>query len=257
MTVKLHARQQGSGAHLISLHGLFGSLENLGMINRILGNELCVHGLDLRNHGRSPHSREMNYVAMAGDVLEYLDEQQLDQVYLLGHSMGGKVAMTLALKHPRRIAGLVVIDIAPVTYYQRHHDRILAGLSSIDLNGLSQRNQADQHLSHFVAEKEIRQFLLKNLYKNDQGLYGWRANLGVIAEHYQEIMSGQQSEYPFKGKTLFIKAGDSDYLVPEHQEVTLKLFPNAQVKIITGAGHWVHAQKPDLVSRTILRFLTP
>ena len=251
--MKLYARQQGQGDPLISIHGLFGSQENLGMINRSLSERFCVHGLDVRNHGRSPHDDEMNYEVMANDVLEYMDDQGLDKVHLLGHSMGGKVVMTLALKAPDRVASLVVIDIAPVTYQQRRHDAILQGLSSIDLTTLASRSEADKQMQVFEPEKDIRQFLLKNLYRHEGG-FAWRVNLDSIVRQYEHIMAGQQSDQPFTGSTLFLKGAESDYIQPEYREQVMTLFPNASVRIISGAGHWVHAQKPELVARTILRF---
>ncbi len=254
--MKLYARQQGAGEPLISLHGLFGSQENLGMINRSLAQSFCVHGLDVRNHGRSPHAEAMSYELMAADVLEYMDDHGLEKVHLLGHSMGGKIAMTLALMIPDRILSLVIVDIAPVTYQQRRHDAILKGLSSLDLNALKGRAEADLHMHNFVEEKDVRQFLLKNLYKTESGKFAWRVNLSSIVKHYDAIMIGQESDRSYSGKTLFIKGGDSDYIQPEHQEQVLKLFPNASVRVITGAGHWVHAQKPELVVRTIQRFMS-
>lgn len=253
--MKLYARQQGQGANVVSLHGLFGSQENLGMINRGLSEQFCVHGLDVRNHGRSPHDPIMNYAAMASDVLEYMDDHQLDKVSLVGHSMGGKVAMTLSLMFPERIHRLAVIDIAPVAYQERRHDRILEGLSSLDLSNFSSRSEADRHLQAYVPELDIRQFLLKNLYRSDQGGYAWRMNLGIIIQHYDEVMAGQSSATGFNGKTLFIKGGESDYIQSEHRESVLALFPAASVKVVPGAGHWVHAQKPELVTRMLNQFL--
>ena len=253
--MKLYARMQGVGPDLISLHGLFGSQENLGMINRSLSNTHCVHGLDLRNHGRSPHSPEMNYSLMADDVLEYMDDQNLQNAILLGHSMGGKVAMTLALKAPERVSALVVIDIAPAIYRHRKHDDVLDGLSSIYLPDLRSRDDADKQLAGYVSETPVRQFLLKNLYRKKDRAFAWRVNLDAIIEHYPEILAGQQATQPFLKKTLFLKGGSSAYILPEHQDEVLKLFPVAQMRIITGTGHWVHAEKPELVARTIQRFL--
>lgn len=253
--MKLYARQQGQGADVVSLHGLLGSQENLGVINRGLAGSFCVHALDVRNHGRSPHDDAMSYELMAQDVLEYMDDQQLETAHLVGHSMGGKIAMTVALMAPERIHKLVVIDIAPVAYPELRHDNILSGLSAMPLDTLKNRTEADEFLSARVPENEIRLFLLKNLYRDGQGSYRWRANLAVIMNHYREILAGQQCATGFGGATLFIKGGESDYILPEHREQVLALFPAASMRIIPGAGHWVHAQKPDLVTRTILRFL--
>ncbi|MGO0308200.1 alpha/beta fold hydrolase [Endozoicomonas acroporae] len=252
--MKLYARQQGQGADVISLHGLFGSGENLGMINRGLAESFRVHGLDLRNHGRSPHDEAMNYSVMAEDVLAYMDDNQLEKVHLVGHSMGGKVAMTIALMAPERVTRLAVIDIAPVTYQERRHDSILEGLSSMPLHTLNSRTEADRFLEAYEPEQGVRQFLLKNLYRDGQGLYCWRVNLPVIMAHYMEILAGQQSDTGIANKTLFIKGGESDYILPEHREQVLALFPSASMRVIPGAGHWVHAQKPELVTRTLLRF---
>ena len=255
--MKLYARQQGEGADVISLHGLFGSQENLGMINRGLAQQFRVHGLDVRNHGRSPHSDVMNYQAMAEDVLEYMDEHQMKSAHLVGHSMSGKIAMTIALMAPERVNKLAVIDIAPVTYQERRHDSILEGLSSMPLRSLSGRMDADRFLQKYVAEKEVRQFLLKNLYKDEQGPYQWRVNLPVIEQHYQEIIAGQEYfDSAFSGDTLFIKGGDSDYISTEHRDLVLKLFPNTTMRIVPETGHWVHAQKPELVTKLILRLLS-
>ena len=240
---------------MITLHGLFGSHENLGVLNRRLASSLRVHGLDLRNHGRSPHDGVMNYQVMAEDVLAYMNEHGIGSAHLVGHSMGGKVAMTLALMAPHRVNRLAVIDIAPVIYRERRHDPILQGLSAMDLDSLTGRSEADQFLSAFEPDQTIRQFLLKNLYRVEQGGFGWRVNLAAIINNYQAILSGQQADRPFAGATLFIKGGASDYILPEHRESVLALFPSATVRVIPEAGHWVHAQKPDLVSGTLLRFL--
>ena len=254
--MKLHAKQQGQGADIISLHGLFGSQENLGILNRGLAEQFRVHGLDLRNHGRSPHDETMNYRVMAEDVLEYMDDQQLECTNIVGHSMGGKIAMTLALLAPKRIKKLAVIDISPVTYPNRRHDSILDGLSSIPLTTVKSRSEADQLLAKYEPQKDIRQFLLKNLYRDERGAYDWRINLGAIKTNYESILEGQHSANGFDGETLFIKGGESDYILPEHRQEVLSLFPAAAMKVIPNTGHWVHAQKPELVTRTLLRFLT-
>lgn len=254
--MKLYARQQGQGSDLISIHGLFGSQDNLGVINRHLSGPFRVHALDVRNHGHSPHSDTMTYSAMAGDILEYLDEQRLEQVDLLGHSMGGKIAMTLALQAPQRVRKLVVLDIAPVSYAPRH-DRVLAGLNALDLTAITRRSEADRQLQPFVQEPAIRQFLLKNLSRDTTGGFRWRINLKSITAHYQNIMAGQQADSGFQGETLFIKGACSDYILPEHKDQILALFPRARVRVIAATGHWLHAEKPVSVARSIQRFLAP
>ncbi|MGI9274687.1 MAG: alpha/beta fold hydrolase [Endozoicomonas sp.] len=252
--MKLYARQQGEGADLISVHGLFGSQENLGAINRKLSEQFRVHGLDVRNHGRSPHSEEMNYSAMAADIIEYMDSMKLEQACLLGHSMGGKIVMETALRYPERVGKLAVMDIAPVRYLERRHDEIFDGLFSLDLSRVKNRSEADRALQAYVQETSIRQFLLKNLYRSDNGGFAWRMNLAVIHRHYQDILDGQHSSTSFQGEVLFLKGGDSDYMQPSHRDEVLSLFPNASVRIITGTGHWLHAEKPELVSGALLRF---
>ncbi len=252
--MKLYARQQGKGADLISIHGLFGSQENLGAINRQLAEEFLVHGVDVRNHGRSPHSDEMNYELMAGDIIEYMDNQGIEKAHILGHSMGGKIAMKAALDYPDRVEKLVVMDIAPVQYKVRRHDDVFAGLHAVNLEQLAKRSDADKVISEYVQEAAVRSFLLKNLYRNEQGSYGWRMNLQALHEHYLEILDGQSADGAFSGETLFLKGGDSDYILPEHREEVLRHFPKASLREIANTAHWLHAEKPDLVARTLKRF---
>lgn len=251
--LELNARITGQGDPVVLLHGLFGSLENLGGIARQLAPHFEVHALDLRNHGRSPHTDSLHYSAMADDVLHYLDQQGLSEIRLLGHSMGGKVGMTLALTAPARIKQLVVADIAPV-HYEAHHDGVFAGLAAIDLAQLTSRQQAEEWLRPHVPETPVRQFLLKNLVKSGDGGFQWRLNLPSIVRHYPQILQGQHADHPFTGPVLFIKGGLSDYIKPCYKEHTASLFPNAQLKIIPGTGHWLHAEKPELFARLVLRF---
>ncbi len=252
--MQLFARREGQGADLISIHGLFGSQENLGTINRSLASTCTVHALDLRNHGRSPHSDAMDYPLMAQDILAYMDAMGLTSVDLLGHSMGGKVAMSVALLAPDRVRKLIVMDIAPVNYPARQGD-VFSGFEAIDLNTLKRRADADALLAQYVKEKAVRQFLLKNLYKDEQGQYQWRMNLAGIHANYSSLRKGLYASVPFEGNTLFLKGGESDYILPEHRSYVLSLFPNASVRIIPEAGHWLHAQKPALVLRSIQHFL--
>lgn len=252
--MKLYGRQQGYGIDLISIHGLFGSQENLGTINRRLAEHFCVHGLDIRNHGRSPHDESMRYSEMAADLIEYMDDQGIDQAHLLGHSMGGKIVMEAALRYPERVQKVAVLDIAPVTYTVRRHDEVFAGLKAIDLNALTKRSDAEAVMAKHISEPAIRQFLLKNLYKNPEGKFGWRMNLEVIEQFYGSILSGQETGTPFSEEILFLKGSDSDYILPEHRDEVLRLFPNASMRTIHGTGHWLHAEKPDRVANALIRF---
>ncbi len=252
--LKLNHRILGNGPPMVMLHGLFGSMENLGGIARLLTDHFELHMLDLRNHGRSPHHPQMTYACMAEDVHHYMESAGIERAHVLGHSMGGKTAMQLALTYPERMDHVIVADIAPVQY-PPHHNGILKGLSLIDPSTLQSRQHADDLLKPYVAEVPIRQFLLKNLVKQGAGGFQWRMNLEVINSQYQQIMAGQHSTQPFTGPLLFIKGGKSDYIQPQHREHTAKLFPNAAVKIIPNTGHWLHAEKPELFTRVVKRFL--
>ncbi|MDX1633182.1 MAG: alpha/beta fold hydrolase [Marinobacter sp.] len=262
MSVELNYRVTGEGEPLILLHGLFGSLENLGGVSQRLQDGWQIHALDQRNHGRSPHADTMDYPAMAADVLAYMDRQGLGQASLLGHSMGGKVAMELALSHPERVDRLIVADIAPVTYRPRH-DNVLAGLDAIDLAALESRQQADEVLRAHVEELPVRQFLLKNLIRvgadEDAGngaRFRWRLNLTAIKACYDNLARAPSAEGPFDGPTLFIKGSESAYIQDKHRDAVARLFPHARLRIIQGAGHWLHAEKADTFATLCRRFLS-
>jgi esterase len=253
--LKLHHRIKGEGdSVIIMLHGLFGSLENLGGIGRLLADQLCVHSLDLRNHGRSPHHPQMNYQNMATDIINYMNDAGLEKAHLLGHSMGGKTAMQLALSNPERVKSLIVADIAPV-HYPPHHDEVFEGLRQVEPAQLQSRQQADELLKNTVPELAVRQFLLKNLVKEGAGGFYWRMNLAAINHNYAHIMAGLHHDQAFSGKVLFIKGGTSDYIKPQYRDHTLLLFPNAEVKVMPNTGHWLHAEKPDLFAAIVKRFL--
>lgn len=262
MSVELHHKISGEGQALILLHGLFGSQDNLGVIARGLEDNWQVHGLDLRNHGKSPHVDTMTYPEMARDVLDYMDARGLDKAWVLGHSMGGKVAMQMALDAPERIAGIIVADIAPVTYKPRH-DHVLEGLKAVDTDALKSRQDADKALAAHLDEAGVRQFLLKNLVpvpteeQDASGArYRWRLNLPVIDRSYAALSAAPEGEGPYEGPVLFIKGADSAYIQTKHRDTIAGLFPNADLRIIEGTGHWLHAEKPDTFVALCRRFLT-
>lgn len=262
MSVELNYRISGEGSPLILLHGLFGSLDNLGGISRRLQDQWQVHALDQRNHGGSPHTDAMDYPLMAGDVLAYMDARGLEKAAILGHSMGGKTAMQVALSAPERVDRVIVADIAPVTYQPRH-DAVLEGLMSVDLGAIRSRQDADKVLAGYVEEPGVRQFLLKNLVRvtDDErdlypGTYRWRLNLPVIEKCYPMLARAPEGDGPFEGPVLFIKGADSAYIQEKHRDDIRKRFPNADLRIIEGTGHWLHAEKPDSFAALCRRFLT-
>jgi len=262
MSVELNYRITGEGEPLIVLHGLFGSLDNLGGIARRLEDGWQIHALDLRNHGNSPHTEDMSYPAMADDVVAYMDAQGLEKASILGHSMGGKVAMQVALAHPERVRSVIAADIAPVGYAPRH-DEILEGLNNLDLSIVASRRDADWQLAEYVETPGVRQFLLKNLERipddeqsDGQQRFRWRLNLPVIDACYANIAAAPEGDGPFEGPVLFIKGGDSPYIQKKHEQTIRSLFPAAELRVITGTGHWLHAEKPDTFAALCRRFLS-
>ena len=249
----LNFQQTGQGDHIILIHGLLGSLENLNMVAKPLSSNYKVTNLDVRNHGSSPQLPEMTYDALAQDVIDTMAHLSIDNAIVLGHSMGGKIAMQLALKHPEKVKKLIVADISPVQY-PPHHQKILNGLAAIDLANITSRKDADSTLAHYVEEAGVRQFLLRNLVKVDSG-FTFRCHLQNITQGYSDVMQGYEGGSTFSQPTLFIKGGNSQYITQEHQAIIGKLFPMAKAKIIQGAGHWLHAEKTNAFCRIVENFI--
>ncbi|GAA0415876.1 alpha/beta fold hydrolase [Cocleimonas flava] len=250
--MNLNANVQGIGESVILIHGLFGSLSNLNMLTKSLSEYFTVHRLDVRNHGESPHLHAMDYPTMANDILSYMDSQGIVSTNLIGHSMGGKIAMQLAMNHSQRINSLVVVDIAPVTYKNRHDD-IIKALSSINLEKIKTIKDADDLLSSDIPEKNIRSFLLQNLVKRSAG-FKWRINLKAIESEYPNIVLAPTGS-TFDGPTLFLKGNESDYIQAKHKNAIDAFFPNCHLKIIEDTSHWLHAEKPGLFKRIVMNFL--
>ena len=255
----LHYFDQGQGRPLVILHGLFGTLDNWQTLARRWATEagLRVVSVDLRNHGRSFHSPEHSYALMAQDVLDLFDHLQLGpDTTLLGHSMGGKVAMRLALDHPERLARLIVVDIAPRFSDMGHQDDILAGLHAVNLAALTNRQEADAALAPHIHNMGTRQFLLKNLYRKDDNSFAWRINLAVLAAELAAIGEATTGPHPFPKPALFIRGGQSDYITPDDKLHGIPaLFPNSEVATVVDAGHWVHAEKPEEVFGLVSAFV--
>lgn len=242
--MQLNYREIGEGQPLIILHGLFGSSDNWLTVARELEIDYKIYLVDLRNHGDSPHSNDFTYASMADDLLEFVQEHQIKDPIVLGHSMGGKAAMRFAVEHPELVKKLVVVDIAP-RYYPPHHQVILNGLKSIDLEKIKSRKQADDALGEYVKELGIRQFLLKNLSRKNEGGYEWKMNLPVIDQQIENVGEALSKEAKFEKPTLFINGEVSDYIREKEEELIYTIFPQATIQTIKGAGHWVHAEKTD------------
>lgn len=238
----LFFREIGAGSPIIILHGLFGSSDNWLSIAKVLSEKHKVYTIDQRNHGQSPHSEEWNYEVMADDLKQFLQQHQIEQPIIIGHSMGGKVAMQFAVENPELLEKLIVVDIGPKEY-SVHHEVILEGLNSIQLDKLKSRGEADKQLAQFVPDMGTRQFLLKNLARTTEG-FRWKINLPVIENNIEQIGTGLQTSDQFEQPTLFIRGGNSNYIQDEDQQVLKHHFPYYSLETIKNSGHWVHAEKP-------------
>ena len=255
MPVALASSAIGTGPPALILHGLFGSGANWRTIARRLETRLECHLVDQRNHGRSPHARSMTYPALATDVIAYLDAHRIDRAGFIGHSMGGKTAMSLARLAPERVRWLVVADIAPERS-PGDHQPIVDALLSLPIDSLASRSGADAALSSSIPDAGLRQFLLRNLIFDGARLR-WRIDLEAIAEALPDL-TGFPSTTPgpvYEGPTLFLRGEQSDYLTAQHEPRIRALFPSASIATIAAAGHWLHAEQPDAVTARIAQFL--
>jgi len=251
----LHFTRTGSGQPLLVLHGLFGSGKNWHSHMRRFAESFEVFCIDLRNHGQSFHADEMNYSLMAGDVARLMDRLQLDGCRILGHSMGGKVAMTLAIQQPALLARMIVADIAPVAYHHDYDD-LIEPILALDLDQFASRTQIDHALRPHIREDQLRAFLLQNLAR-DEGGWSWRVNWQAI-QREMESLTGFDSlptDWSTDLPTLFIRGAKSDYVGSAETDVIQRHFSNAEIATIQGAGHWLHAEQPAEFARLALDFL--
>lgn len=254
-TVPLHVRSLGEqGPPLLILHGLFGAGSNWNRIARRLSEDYRVHLADLRNHGQSPHHPVMDYPAMAADLLALLDRLDLPRITLLGHSMGGKAAMLLALQQPERVEALVVADMAPVAYSGEGHGELIRAMQALDTAGLQSRQEADKALAESVPDPGIRQFLLTNLVRDGSG-YGWRIPLDILGGNLETIRGWPGSAGRFTGPSLFLRGGRSDYVAEEHRPAIQRYFPAMRLHTLADSGHWLHAEDPDGFFDQVRHFL--
>jgi len=250
----LYFKQLGQGEPLVLLHGLFGSADNWFGVAPKLVEKFHVIALDLRNHGRSPHHAEMDYPLLAADVAEFFTERKINSAHVIGHSMGGKVAMQFALDFPACVRKLVVVDMAPRAY-ARAHDRIFAALLALDLPSFSTRPQIEDALAPEIPSLNLRRFLLKNLRRDPSGGFVWRMNLRGLAENYSRLGEVLAAGKRFSGPALFLRGGRSDYVNAEDEAAIHRQFSAAQIQTIAAASHWVHADAPEEFVRLVMDFL--
>jgi esterase len=251
----LHSNILGKGQPFIILHGFLGMSDNwktLGKKFSELGFE--VHLVDQRNHGRSFHDDTFNYEVLIQDLKQYCDAYQLEDMVLLGHSMGGKTVMLFATTYPKMVSKLIVADISP-RYYPLHHEAILEGLSTLDFNIIKTRKEADAVLANYISDFGIRQFLLKNVYWEDKGKLGLRINLKALKENVEEVGEALPSSLTFEGDTLFLHGDESEYIGAEDEALIKLQFPKAKIETISNAGHWLHAENPKEFFDYVMQFI--
>lgn len=252
--MKLHFRKYGEGQPFIILHGLFGLSDNWQSIGKHLSSKYAVYLVDLRNHGHSAHNESWNYEVMAEDVHELISDEGLSNVILMGHSMGGKTAMKFAIDHCRTLSKLIVVDIA-IRRYSPPKD-VITALNKVDLNSVSSRKDVEHIISSHISDVATQQFILKNLYWNENDKLSWRFNLPVITREIENIagsldLGSSCADLP----TLFIRGERSDYINDEDMKKIKETFPLAELKTVPSAGHWVHAENPAGFGKELYQFL--
>lgn len=257
--MELHYKKYSDdGPALLILHGLFGSLSNWGWHSKQLAENYSVYGVDLRNHGDSPHSEQHDYPSMAEDVRGLINQLGLSSCSIIGHSMGGKVAMQLALDNPELVDKLVIVDISPVGYPEDadNHMNVLAAMDAVPLGQVKSRTEAEETLEDYIDIEATRKFILTNLVRGISGNFEWRLNKEALRENYPALRAGIESSESFPGPVLFVKGSLSDYVQLEHESRIMQLFPGASVKIVLEAGHWLHAEQPQALQNILSKFLS-
>lgn len=251
----IYSKIEGSGKPLFIIHGFLGMSDNwktLALQYVLLGFE--VHLLDMRNHGRSFHSGDFSYEIMANDVLEYCNSKKIVKLDLIGHSMGGKVAMLFATQHPERIDKLIIADIGP-KFYAPHHHKILEGLNAINFNTKPSRTEIEKVLISYIPDFGTRQFLMKNLYWKTPDQLDFRFNLKVLNQEINQIGVALPKDAFFAKPSLFIRGGNSNYILDSDIDVIKVYFPNMILETIPNVGHWLHAENPKMFIDKTAQFL--
>lgn len=251
----LHSKIIGEGTPFLILHGYFGMSDNWKSLGNLFSEHFQMHLIDQRNHGRSFHADDFDYETLAEDLYNYIEYHELEQVILLGHSMGGKTAMLFAVEYPELVDKLIIADISP-RYYQPHHNEILKALNSVDFSIHNSRKLVDEKVSELIPEFGVRSFLLKNIYWREKGILDFRFNLQSLTENNSEVGKALPSFTTFDGDTMFLAGGDSGYITENEVPIIKAHFPKAEIKTIANAGHWLHADNPKRFYELVLEFLS-
>jgi len=267
--MKLSYKKLGTGQALIIVHGLYGASDNWLTIAKELANNFEVYIIDQRNHGSSPHANSHTYQDLKEDLLEFMDAHKIKKAILLGHSMGGKTVMYFATDYPERVSSLLVVDIAPKNYSKVSdyapqtidHSCIVKAMLNLDLSAYKNRTEIDTKLAESINSDKVRQFLLKNLKRNENKQFIWKLNIKTISEYLPQIMDGIEGDRFENGKgitafpVLFIRGEKSNYISDNDHNLIRTLFPKAEITTIPNAGHWVHAEQPKLLVKTVEYFV--
>lgn len=261
--MELFFRKYGEGPPLIIIHGLYGSSDNWVSIGRKLAENFEVYLIDQRNHGNSPHSIDHNYHLLKDDLKEFMDSQSIEKAIIIGHSMGGKTAMFFAAEYPERVSHLIIADISPRSYKTTNssqllsHNTIIKAMFNIDFYGITSRDEIDDILAKSIPEKRIRQFLLKNVNRTKDNEYSWSLNIKTIKNELGNIMEGLDENQPeITGfPVLFLKGEKSEYIQQEDENQIYRIFPYADIETIPNAGHWMHAEQPEIFLQKVRDFI--
>lgn len=253
--MELYSRIEGEGKPLLIIHGFLGSSDNWKTFaGQYAEAGYQVHALDMRNHGKSAHSDEFNYQVMVADVLEYCEKHQLKNLSVIGHSMGGKIAMLLATSHSDLVEKLIIADIGP-RYYRQHHQEILAGLTAVDFSQKPSRSDVEATIKSYIDDAGTVQFLAKNLYWKEPGQLAFRFNLPVFLTEIENVGEALPESAHFDKPTLFLRGANSRYIKDEDLDSIRKQFPKAIFVSLKNAGHWLHAEQPAAFLQSTLMFL--
>ena len=251
----IFSRVYGEGQPLIIIHGLFGMSDNWNALGKRFAEEFNVHIVDLRNHGRSFHSDDFSYNDMAEDIEKYIQSANLENPIVIGHSLGGKVAINLCCRKKIEFSKLFVVDISPKSYSIDFHKNILEVLNSISIKDFSSRAEIDEALSLDIKEVSVRQFLMKNLYRDQNKQFSWRFNIKVLKEKLDNISGAEFLQESIDTPTLFLKGEMSNYINEDDEKIISTYFINYQLNTIVGSGHWIHAEKPELFYNYVMKFI--